>query len=108
MGMDQRMVVRYKKEDCEVFPQQEIGRWRNNHFLQKWMYDLWFKKGCGLLEFSSAYMPLLKTDLRKLKSDIIKGKVYPKDYSKYEDLALIERALTLVESGFFVFWESDW
>lgn len=108
MGLDQKMVVRYKKENCEIFPQQEIGRWRNNKPLQDWMYGLWGKKGNLLLEFSSAYMQLTKADLRKLKSDLIKGRIYPKSYEKHDDLNTIEKAITLVESGFFVFWESDW
>jgi len=134
MGLDQRMVVRPSKKwnpDCEFFSHTEIGSWRKHYSLQRWMKQLWIKKGFPGLDmeyyieghpkeeyFSSVYLNLTKKDLHRLNQDVKNLRLptdenifYGSDTSKafkFYDMQVISTAVRALDMGYPVYFNSDW
>lgn len=92
----------------------ELARWRKHADLNKWMTDLYQRKG-GTEEFNCVTMPLVLDDLLSLQEHIeanngyaergegfFWGASYPEDIE--QDKVFIQRAIAALQEGYEVFY----
>lgn len=93
--------------------------WRKHADLNKWMEDLWFRKG-GTSPFNCMPMPLTKDDILALRMHLqVNGNEYAErghgffwGETRQEDIALdhafIDKALNAIDEGYEVYYYCWW
>lgn len=90
--------------------------WRKHYPLDKWMQRIYKKKG-GQNEFNGDYVELTKEEILQLTHDIKSGLI---DYANYyddngdiewnrnHDLGFCDRALELLDKGYYIYYSNSW
>ena len=96
----------------------ELCQWRKHHDLHGWMENLYIEKG-GEQEFNCVPLRLTEEDLLRLKEDILEGNLPPTSgfffgnnppdaESNESDLKFVESALSAIQNGNAVYYDSWW
>lgn len=85
-------------ELCNSVNMEEIDYWRKSYDLDKYLTDLYYKKG-GTKEFNCKYLELTANDI----SDVIKH--FKDDKSIVDSM---EKALIQINKGYRIWYENWW
>ena len=127
MGLDQYFYAQKGNGEKE-----EIGYLRKHNWIHGWMENLWEKQGKPLPEgrestddpwnmssFNCIPVRLYLKDIRSLRNAIKKNKLKPveglffgggepDDWSKEEELRILENAEAWIADGYKIFYDSWW